>query len=103
MGSYYHFQRYIDCNYVTFNELTLATNYICGNLNAPTFIFPYWFDMYCYTSKTFQVIALRESRGEEPKAKLGEAVCIGARIVNFLKDEEHFTCHCSNVFYNAVF
>ena len=59
--------------------------------------------MYCYTSKTFQVIALRESRGEEPKAKLGEAVCTGARIVNFLKDEEHFTCHCSNVFYNAVF
>ena len=103
MGSYYHFQRCIDCNYVTFNELTLATNYICRNLNAPTFIFPYWFDMYCYTSKTFQVIALRESRGEEPKAKLGEAVCTGARIVNFLKDEEHFTCHCSNVFYNAVF
>ena len=103
MGSYYHFQRCIDCNYVTFNELTLATNYICGNLNAPTFIFPYWFDMCCYTSKTFQVIALRESRGEEPKAKLGEAVCTGARIVNFLKDEEHFTCHCSNVFYNAVF
>ena len=35
MGSYYHFQRYIDFNYVTFDELTLIANYICSNLNAP--------------------------------------------------------------------
>lgn len=103
MGSYYQFQRYIDCELVTFDELTLVANYICGNLNAPSFIFPYWFDMYSYTSKTFQVIALRKSKGEEPTAKLGEAVCTGGTIVNFLKDEKHRTCHCSNVFYNAVF
>ena len=86
MGSYYQFQRYIDFNNVTFDELTLIANYICGNLNSPSFIFPYWFDMYSYTSKTFQVIALRKSRGEEPKAQLGEAVCTGGKIVNFIKD-----------------
>ena len=49
------------------------------------------------------VIALRKSRGEEPKAKLGEAVCTGAQIVNFLHDKDHCTCHCSHVFYKAVF
>ena len=103
MGSYYQFQRYIDCNNVTFEELTLTANYICGNLNSPSFIFPYWFDMYSYTSKTFQVIALRKSRGEEPIAQLGEAVCTGGKIVNFIKDKEHSCCHCSNVFYKAVF
>ena len=59
--------------------------------------------MYSYTSKTFQVIALRKSKGEEPKAQLGEAVCTGAKIVNFLKDERHSSCHFSNVFYKAVF
>ena len=103
MGSYHQFQQYIDFDYVTFDELTLVTNYICGNLNSPSFIFPYWFDMYSYTSKTFQVIALREHRGEKPKAKLGEAVCTGGKIINFVVDKEHSTCHCSNVFYRAVF
>ena len=72
MGTYHNFQRYIDFDDLTFDELTQVTNYICGNLNSPSFIFPYWFDMYSYTSKTFQVIALRKSTGEEAKAKLGE-------------------------------
>ena len=103
MGSYHQFQRYIDFDYLTFDELTLVANYICSNLNAPSFVFPYWFDVYTYTSKTFMVIALRKSRGEEQKAKLGEAVCTVAQIVNFLNDKEHCTCHCSHVFYKAVF
>ena len=59
--------------------------------------------MYSYTSKTFQVITLRKSKREEPKAQLGEAVCTGGKIVNFIKDKEHSSCHCSNVFYRAVF
>ena len=104
MGSYYQFQRYIDFEYITFDQLTLVANYICGNLNSPSFIFPYWFDMYCYTSKSFQVLALRKSKGEEePRAKLGEAVCTGGEIVNFVKNKEHSNCHCSHVFYKAVF
>ena len=48
-------------------------------------------------------IALRKSRGEEQKAKLGEAVCTGGQIVNFLDDKDRCICHCSNVFYKAVF
>ena len=103
MGTYNAFQRYIDFDYLTFDAVTLAVNYICSNLNAPSFIFPYWYDMYCYTSKTFMVIALRKSRGEEQKAKLGEGVCTGGQIVNFLHDKDHRTCHCSHVFYKAVF
>ena len=59
--------------------------------------------MYCYTSKTFQVIALRKNKGEDPKAKLGEAVCTGGKIVDFIKDKEHSSCHCSHVFYKAIF
>lgn len=103
MGTYYNFQRYIDFNELTFDELTQVVNYICTNLNSPSFIFPYWFDMYSYTSKTFQVIALRKSRGEAPKAKLGEAVCSGGNIVNFIEMKEHANCHCSNVFFRVVF
>ena len=103
MGIYNAYQRYIDCQYLSFDELTLAVNYITSNLNAPSFIFPYWWDMYSYTSKTFMVIALRKKRVEEEKAKLGEAVCTGGQIVDFLNDEAHFTCHCSNVFYKAIF
>ena len=61
MGSYYQFQRYNNFKYITFDQLTQVANYICRNLNSPSFIF-YWFDMY-YTLKSFQVIALRKSRG----------------------------------------
>ena len=92
MGTYNAYQRYIDFEYLSFDDVTLAVNYITSNLNTPSFIFPYWWDMYSYTSKTFMVIALRKKRGEEQKAKLGEAVCTGGQIVN---DEAHFTCHCS--------
>ena len=92
MGTYNAYQRYIDFEYLSFDEVTLAVNYITSNLNTPSFIFPYWWDMYSYTSKTFMVIALRKKRGEEQKAKLCEAVCTGGQIVN---DEAHFTCHCS--------
>ena len=103
METYYNFQRYIDFNDLTFDELTEAAIYICGNLNSPSFIFPYWFDMYSYTSKTFQVIALSKCRGEEAKAKLGEAVCTGGNIINFIETKEHANCHCSYVFFNVVF
>ena len=103
MGTYHNFQRYIDFDDLTCDELTQVTNYICGNLNSPSFIFPYWFDMYSYTSKTFQVIALRKSRGEEAKAKLGEVVCTGGKIINFIEIKEHLNCHCSHVFFNVVF
>ena len=60
MGTYNAFQRYIDFDYLTFDEVTLAVKYICSNLNAPSFIFPYWYDMYCYTSKTFMVYCLKK-------------------------------------------
>ena len=49
------------------------------------------------------VIALRKSREQEQKGKIGEAVCAGGQIGNFLHDKDHCTCHCSNVFYKAVF
>ena len=46
-----------------------------------------WFEMYSYTTKTFQVIALRT---EVPNAKLGEAVCTNRTTKT--------NCNCSNVF-----
>ena len=45
MGTYYNFQRYTDFYDLTFDELTLAVNYIRSNLFAPSFIFLYWFDI----------------------------------------------------------
>ena len=52
--------------------------------------------------KKFHGDGLEEKRGFKPVARLGEAIC-NDEIVNFLKDQEHYKCSCSSVYYNAVF
>ena len=87
---------------LTYSELKLAVNYICAQMNSPCLNYAYWYDMYCYTSKSFMVMDWRKKRGFKPVARLGEAIC-NDEIVNFLKDQEHYKCSCSSVYYNAVF
>ena len=38
---------------LTYSELKLAVNYICAQMNSPCLNYAYWYDMYCYTSKSF--------------------------------------------------
>ena len=103
MAGIKEFESYKYLQNLTYDELKLVVNYICGNLNAfPSYNYHYWYDMYCYTSKTFTVMEWRKKRGFKEAGRLGEAVCDGV-IVNFLKEQEHFKCGCSSVYYNAVF
>ena len=103
MSGIEQFDSYKYLQNLTFDELKLAVNYICGHLNSfPCYNYRYWYDMYCYTSKTFMVIKWRKERGFKEIGRLGEAVCDGV-IVNFLKEKEHFKCSCSSVYYGAVF
>ena len=104
MAGYSEFESYKDLQSLTFHELKLAVNYICSNLNSPSLNYPYWYDMYCYTSKSFIVMEWRKKRGFKEHARLGEAICDGV-IINFLKEKEHFNqrCGCSSVYYDAVF
>ena len=103
MSGIEQFDSYENLQNLTFDELKLAVNYICGNLKSfPCYNYRHWYDMYCYTSKTFMVIKWRKERGFKEIGRLGEAVCDGV-IVNFLKEKEHFKCSCSSVYYGAVF
>ena len=96
------FESYKNLQNLTYSQLKLAVNYICAQMNSQCLNYSYWYDMYCYTSKSFMVLDLKKKRGVGEVVKLGEAVCNG-EIVNFLKDQEHFKCSCSSVYYNAVF
>ena len=78
------------------DDLKLAVNYICAQMNCPGSYYRYYYDMYSYATKCFIVLQHRSF------TKLGEALCDG-KVVNFLKDEKHKKCSCSSVYYNEVF
>ena len=102
MSGFEQFESYKYLQNLTFDELKLAVNYICSNLNSyPCYNYHYWYDMYSYTSKTFMVMQWRKERGFKEVGGLGEAACDRV-IVNFLKEKEHFKCGCSSVYYDAV-
>ena len=74
MSGYSKFESYKNIQSLTYDELKLAVNFICSNLNLPTYNYKYWYDMYCYTSKSFIVMEWRKQRGFKQQAKLGEVV-----------------------------
>ena len=99
------FEKYQKFEFVNANELDLIMDYICGNLNSCKINYPYWYDMYCYTSKTRIVIRYKQDKNELAVAKLGQCICKN-KIVNFLENEnKKCNCEkgCSSVYYNAVF
>ena len=100
MSGFDEFQAYKNFECMTYEQLKLAVNYICLNLNSFECDYKYWYDMYCYTSKSFIVLRWRKQRNMLPTAKLGEAICQD-KIVNFVRNEHK--CSCSSVYFNAVF
>ena len=102
MVGYSQFEAFKNFVYLNYDELKLAVDYICGNLNSASYNYHYWYDMYSYTAKLFIVMRWRKESGFKERAKPREAVCDGV-ILDFLKEKEHFKCSCSSVYYNAVF
>ena len=100
MSGFDEFKNYANFVTMTEDELKLAVNYICGHLNSYSSQYPYWYDMYCYCSKSFIVLRWRRKNGLIPCAKLGEAICED-KLINFVNNEHK--CSCSSVYFNAVF
>ena len=100
------FEKYRNFEFVNANELDSIVDYICGNLNSsfPS-NYPYWYDMYSYTTKTRIVIKHKQEKNELAIARLGQCVCEN-EVVNFLENEnKKCNCEkgCSSVYFNAVF
>ena len=101
------FEKYSSLELINEDELKQVINYICGNLNADyTLNYPYWYDMYSYTTKNLIVLRKRKENGElKPLTKLSECVCQG-KVINFLKNTDK-KCFCNEgcalVYFKAVF
>ena len=87
---------------VTRQELELANNYICAQLQGTGPNYKYYYDMYSYATKCFSVLEWKDKSGFNQKTRLGEALC-NDKIVNVFSDKEHKECGCGSVYYNAVF
>ena len=100
------FQRYSNFELLNETELKFAINYICGNLNANyTLNYPYWYDMYSYTSKNLIVLRKRKEKSQDLLTKLGKCVCQG-KVINFLKNtDKKCFCNdgCASVHFKVVF
>ena len=99
------FTKYRQFKPVNKDELDLVIDYICGNLNSSFCNYPYWYDMYCYTTKSRIVIRHREHKNETAIAILGECVCED-QVINFLKNEANqCNCNkgCASVYFKVVF
>lgn len=98
-AGYEEFLSYKNFQDVNFEQLKLAVNFICFNLNAIGCNYPYWYDMYCSTSKTFLVLRWKKSKNLPQIAKLGQVVC-NDEIIDLRKNEHK--CSCSSLYFNAV-
>ena len=99
------FTKYRNFEPVNKDELELVIDYICGNLNSSFGNYPYWYDMYSYTTKSRIVIRHREHKNETGIAILGECVCKD-QVINFLKNEANqCNCNkgCASVYFKVVF
>ena len=105
MNSLISFTKYRKFEAVNKQELDLAVDYICGNLNSSSCNYPYWYDMYCYATKSRIVIRHREGKNESGVATLGECVCKD-QVINFLQnDDNQCNCNkgCASVYFKAIF
>ena len=99
------FTKYQNFQFVNSEELHLIVDYICGNLNSTFCNYRYWYDMYCYATKSRIVIRHREQKNETGLAKLGECVCEN-QVINFLENEsKQCNCNkgCASVSFKVVF
>ena len=66
------FLSYKNFEELTYNDLKLAVNYICGQLNSSTRSYPYWYDMYSYTTESFIVMRFRKKMALKNMQDLGK-------------------------------
>ena len=105
MGSLTLFEKYRNFEFVNTNELNSVVDYICHNLNTCWSNYSYWYDMYCYATKSRIVIRHKQERKEAAVAKLGQCVCKN-EVINFLENaSKKCNCEegCASVYFNVVF
>ena len=100
VAGYNEYLLYKNFEYVNFDQLKLAVNFICSNLNAIGCNYPYWYNLYCCMSKTFFVLRWKKQKNMKQTAKLGQAIC-NDKIIDFHENEHK--CICSSLRFNAVF
>ena len=70
MSGYIEYLSYENGEYLTKAQLKLAINYVCGYLNNPSVNYRYYYDMYCYISKSFIICRGKKEHGYKPYQKL---------------------------------
>ena len=95
MAGYAEFQQFKNFKIMDEESIDLAINYVCLQLNNPSFGYKYYYDMYSYITKCKIVLQ------KYTKTKFGQAICEG-KLINFIENPEHQKCHCGSVFYDAV-
>ena len=96
MAGHDEFQKFKNFEVMDEESLNFARNYVCLQLNNPSFEYKYYYDMYSYITKCTIVLQTYN------KTRLGQAICNG-ELIDFLKDPKHKNCSCSSVYFNAVF
>ena len=96
MAGYDQFQRFKNFEMMDEESIDFALNYVCLQLNNPSYGYKYYYDMYSYIAKCRIVLQ------KYNKTRLGQGICEG-ELVDFLNDPKHKSCSCGSVFYNAVF
>ena len=92
------FEDFENGKYIHQEDLNYLSDHICGNLNNWMPNYPFWYNMYSYSSKAYIVCQWRQSKGLVPVAKWGEAIC-GDDLVDFFKDPNHKNCSCGSVYH----
>ena len=96
MAGYDEFQRFKNFEIMDEESLDFAANYVCLQLNNPSFGYKYYYGMYSYIAKCRIVLQ------KYNKTRLGQAICEG-ELVDFLKDPKHKNCSCGSVFLMLFF
>ena len=96
MAGYDEFQKFKKFEIMGEKSIDFASNYVCLQLNNPSFGYNYYYDMYSYIVKCKIVLQKYD------KTRLGQAICNGV-VVDFLNDPKHKNCSCGSVYFNAVF
>ena len=96
MAGYEEFQKFKNFEVMNEKLIDFASNYVCLQLNNPSFGYKYYYDMYSYIAKCRIVLQKYKT------TRLGQAICEG-ELVDFLNDRKHKKCSCGSVFYDAVF
>ena len=86
MSSYKQFQKFQNLQYLTKDQLKLATDYICEMMDEN---YEYFYVMYCFAMKCFPVFK------KEKAIRCGMTLCHN-EVVDFIFDNKHDDCRCTN-------